>query len=103
MATATESDVRFYLPQSIEDIPDSSEITDALSKASSKVAGYDLDSGDVEDAEAIYAALILLEHKYRMPTKESGPSMDETFEESPAEILRKKFDRITNSRAFKIL
>jgi len=104
MPTADEDDVKFYLPQSIEDIPTTTEITNyALPKAESKVSGYDLDSGDVKDAEAIYAALILLEHKYRMPTKESGPSMDETFDESPAKTLRKKFDRLTNSRGFRIV
>lgn len=98
MATATEDDVRFYLPQSIEDVPTSSEVTSALSKAERKVSGYDnlTDSDRVSDAEAIYGALTLLRHKYRMPTETDGPANDEVFDESPKETLKKKFRRITN-------
>lgn len=100
MATATESDVKFYLPQSIESIPSSSEIANALDVAATKVSGYDIDN--VSDAEAVYAALTLVEHKYRMPKEQGGPSMNETFDESPAKALRKKFKRMTKS-SFRVL
>lgn len=96
MATASEDDVRFYLPQSIEDIPSSLDIIKALSKASDKVSDYE-DIDDVGNAEAVYAAYTLLKHKYRMPTKQGGPSMDETFDEDPAQSLLTKFKRMTKS------
>ncbi len=104
MPTAIESDVRYFLPNEIEDVPSSSEITTALDRGERKVDGYDIsDSEEVSDAEAIYAALDLLENKYQMPEKHGGPSMDETFPEAPAETLRKKFKRITRSGGFRVL
>jgi len=107
MATATESDVRYFLPNEIEDVPTytgdgTGDIDQALARASRKVANYD-DVEDVNDAEAIYAALDLLENKYQMPEEHGGPSMDETFAEAPAETLRKKFRRITRSSGFRVL
>lgn len=102
MATATEDDVRYFLPNDIEDVPSSPEITTALNRASRKVGNYD-DVEDVSDAEAIYAALDLIENKYQMPEEHDGPSMDETYPEAPAQTLRKKFKRITRSTGFRVL